>query len=81
MRYGFFDANITGYDENNLPVFDRAEDSEFFSSYFGAILADGIYSSPADGFAVSAGGGMSLSVSPGRCLIQGRFGWQGRPRC
>ena len=76
MRYGFFDANITGYDENNLPVFDRAEDSEFFSSYFGAILTDGIYSSPADGFAVSAGGGMSLSVSPGRCLIQGRFGWQ-----
>lgn len=76
MRYGFFDANITGYDENNLPVFDRAEDSEFFSGYFGAILTDGIYSSPADGFAVSAGGGMSLSVSPGRCLIQGRFGWQ-----
>ena len=75
MRYGFFDANITGYDENNMPVFDRAEDSEFFSSYFDAMLTDGVYPSPAGGFAVSAGGGMSLSVAPGRCLIQGRFGW------
>ena len=75
MRYGFFDANITGYDENNIPVFDRAEDSEFFSSYFDAILTDGVYPSPADGFMVSASGGLSLSVAPGRCLIRGRFGW------
>ena len=75
MRYGFFDAQITGYDANGLPTFDRAEDSAFFSSFFEAFLTDGIYTAPADGFAVRAAEGMTLSVAPGRCLIRGRFGW------
>lgn len=75
MRYGFFDANVTGYDENNMPIFDRAEDSEFFSEFFESFLSDGIYSSPANGFEVKPVAGMVVSVGVGRCLIQGRFGW------
>ena len=75
MRYGFFDANVTGYDDNNMPIFDRAEDSEFFSEFFESFLSDGIYSSPANGFEVKPAGGMVVSVGIGRCLIQGRFGW------
>lgn len=75
MRYGFFDANIVGYDENNMPIFDRAEDAEFFSEFFDSFLTDGIYSTPANGFKVTAGNGLSVNVAEGRCLIKGHFGW------
>ena len=75
MRYGFFDAQIIGYDGNGLPRYDRAENAEFFSEFFESFLDDGIYPTPANGFAVAPAGGMSVNVAAGRCLIRGRFGW------
>ena len=79
MRYGFFDAQIIGYDTNGVPRYDRAENSEFFAEFFESFLDDGIYPSPDNGFAVTPAGGMSVNVSAGRCLIQGRFGWAEQP--
>lgn len=34
IEYGFFDSEITGYDEEGLPVFDRAKSSEFFAEFW-----------------------------------------------
>lgn len=76
MRFGFFDANITGTDQNGMPIFDRAEDAEFFSKFMASMLKDGIYPSPTNGFEVTVDSGMTLAVAAGCCCIQGRFGWQ-----
>lgn len=75
MRFGFFDATITGYDENNMPLFDRAEDSAFFAEMLGTFLIDGIYTTKNRGFNVTRAGGMAIAVSEGECFIKGRFGW------
>lgn len=34
MRSGFFDSDIIGVDDEGLPIFDRAEDAEFYARYF-----------------------------------------------
>ena len=76
MRYGFFDAEISGYDENNLPIYDRAENAEFFAALLGAFIGTGVYAEPATTLQVTAATGMNLSIAPGKCWINGRFGWQ-----
>ena len=38
MRYGFFDAQIIGYDANGVPRYDRAENAEFFAEFFESFL-------------------------------------------
>lgn len=76
MRYGFFDAEISGYDENNLPIYDRAENAEFFAALLGAFIGTGVYAEPATTLQVTAATEMNLSIAPGKCWINGRFGWQ-----
>lgn len=75
MRFGFFDANITGTDQNGMPIFDRAENAEFFAKFMASMLKDGIYPTPTFGFEVTPDNGMTLQVAAGICCIQGRFGW------
>ena len=38
MRSGFFNSEIIGYDAENMPVFDRAEEASFFAKYFSQLL-------------------------------------------
>ena len=64
MRYGFFDSQITGYDQNNMPIFDRAENAEFFSKFMASFMTSGIYPTPTFGFEVTPDNGMTLQVSP-----------------
>lgn len=81
MRSGFFNSEITGYDENNMPIFDRAETAEFFAKFFHAFLTNGIYPNPSTNFqVVSRNGGMMTAVNPGLCLIEGYFGWEDEVR-
>ena len=74
MRSGFFNSEITGYDEYGLPTFDRAEDAEFLSIVYSSFFSTGVYGNPSDAFQVSADEGMNVKVNPGRCLITGYFG-------
>lgn len=81
MRSGFFNSEITGYDENNMPIFDRAETAEFFAKFFHAFLSNGVYPNPSTNFqVVSRNGGMMTAVNPGLCLIEGYFGWENEVR-
>lgn len=75
MRYGFFNSNITGYDANGLPVFDRAEDGIFLAKNIHALVSDGIFATPANSFQVTAGEDMTVVVAPGQAIIQGYYAW------
>lgn len=73
LRYGFFDSEITGYDKEGMPIFDRAESSDFLAMFISQIISDGVLANPADCFQVIAGEGMELKVRPGFGIIKGRF--------
>lgn len=75
MRYGFFDSEITGEDEEGQPIFDRAENAEFISKIFSALVTNGVYADPADNFVVRASSGMNITVKAGRGFVNGRFAW------
>ena len=73
LRYGYFDSEISGYDEEGMPIFDRAESSDFLAMFISKIISDGVLADPADCFQVVAGDGMNLIVRPGFGIIRGRF--------
>ena len=47
MRYGYFDSEITGVDENGMPIFVRAETSDLFRMLFANLVSNGVLASPA----------------------------------
>ncbi len=73
LRYGFFDSEITGYDEEGMPVFDRAESSDFLAAFISRIISSGVLAAPGNCFQVMADEGMKLKVMPGFGIIRGRF--------
>ncbi len=79
LRYGLFDSEIVGYDEEGMPKFDRAEDSDFFALFFASLISDGVLGDVSDRFQVVAGNGMQLGIRPGIGFIQGRFAYDKEP--
>lgn len=73
LRYGFFDSEITGYDEEGMPIFDRAESSDFLAMFISHIISDGVLAQPGDCFQVLAFEGMKLKIRPGFGIVKGRF--------
>ena len=73
LRYGFFDSEIVGYDEEGMPKFDRAESSDFLAMFISQIISDGVLAAPGDCFQVVASEGMMLKVRPGFGIVRGRF--------
>lgn len=73
LRYGYFDSEIIGYDEEDMPVFDRAESSDFTAMFLSCIISDGVLAQPGDCFQVVAHEGMHLRIRPGFGMIRGRF--------
>ena len=74
MRSGFFNSNITGYDEEGMPIFDRAEEASFFAEFFADFIGNGVYPNPSTGMQVIASTGMELIVQQGSCFINGYRG-------
>ena len=75
MRSGFFNSEITGYDSQNMPVYDRAEEASFFAKYFSQFIGNGVYNNPSTSMQVVADSDMTIQVSIGTCFINGYFGW------
>lgn len=67
MIYGIFDSVNTGTQDN--PVYDRTFDADYLSDLF-AFLSG---ASGVSGFAVAPGEGMTVTVTPGAGIINGRF--------
>lgn len=75
MRYGYFDSEITGVDENGMPIFDRAETSDLFRMLFASLVSNGVLATPGDCFQVVAGAGMTVRIRPGFAMIKGAFAY------
>lgn len=73
LRYGYFDSEIIGYDEEDMPIFDRAESSDFLAMFISRLVSDGVLGAPSDCFQVIAYDGMTLKVRPGFGIVRGRF--------
>lgn len=73
IEYGFFDSELSGYDDEGFPVFDRAKSSEFFADFWKRLVSDGVLGQPSDCFQVLSTGGMNISVRPGFGFIQGHY--------
>lgn len=71
MRSGFFNSNITGYDEVNNPIYDRAEEASFFAEFFAAFIGNGVYPNPSTGMQVVENSSLGVLVKPGKCFING----------
>lgn len=71
-----FDSEITGYNDDGSPIYDRAADSTILASMMHRFFADGIIRDDAGviGFEVTQTGSMVVNISPGFVIIQGRCG-------
>ena len=73
MLFYPFTSRVT-YDEQGLPLYDRAVDSAFLRNFYKAYWSDGVFYDPTTSFQVTAAGaGMALQVAPGKAQIQGAF--------
>lgn len=73
MRSYPFTSQVT-YDEQGLPLYDRAVDSEFLRKVFARYFSDGVFYKPTSALQVVADSGMQVKVNPGCCHIQGAIG-------
>ena len=79
LEYGYFDSEITGYDEEGMPIFDRAKTSDFMADFFSKLITSGVLADPADCFQVMAHTGMTVQIKPGYGFIKGRFAYDKDP--
>ncbi|MEG0164376.1 hypothetical protein [Anaerorhabdus sp.] len=80
MRSGFFNSDITGYTDKGVPIFDRAEDAEFFAKYYKTLFTNGVFPNPSTNLQVITTEGMNVKVTPGVCFVEGYFGWEDTDR-
>lgn len=69
-----FDSKADGYDADGYPVYDRAVGAYILRSTFAKFFTDGVFPSPGDGLAISAGTGLTVTVQPGIFIIKGAMG-------
>lgn len=68
-----FTSQVT-YDDQGLPLYDRAVDSKFLRKVYAQYWSDGVFYKPATALQVVADTGMQVAVEPGVCHIQGAMG-------
>ncbi len=74
FRFGYFDSDIIGVDEEGMPIFDRAETSDLLMLLFANLVSDGVLAFPSNCFMVrAAGSGLNLELDPGFGMIKGHF--------
>ena len=74
IRFGYFDSEIIGTDDEGMPIFDRAETSDLFALLFANLVSDGVLALPSNCFRVrAAGNGLNLELDPGFGMVKGHF--------
>ena len=74
LRFGYFDSDIIGIDDEGMPIFDRAESSDLFALLFANLVSDGVLALPPTCFRVrAAGSGLNLELDPGFGMVKGHF--------
>lgn len=69
-----FTSKKVGYDEDGMPLYDRAVDSEFLRKVYACYFSDGVFYDQSDRLQVVEDTGMQVKVSPGCVHIQGAIG-------
>lgn len=77
-----FNANITGYDDDGMPIFDRAIDALTQRQLTRLFYTNGVHAdnNGQTNFKVNAGTGMTVIVKPGSCCVEGVFGIEDEDR-
>lgn len=70
MKYFPFDSNITGYDNEGYPIYDRPADSSLLRGVISQFVSTGIFPTT-DCFKVEASEGMLVTVKSGSAVING----------
>lgn len=70
MKYFPFDSNITGYDSDGYPIYDRPADSSLLRGVISQFVSTGIFPTT-DCFKVEASEGMLITVKSGSAVING----------
>lgn len=70
----FFDSQIT-YDEDGSPIYDRPNTAAQLRKMFSSFLSNGVLGST-NNYQVVAKSGMSVTVQPGMCWIEGACGFE-----
>lgn len=74
FRFGYFDSEIIGIDDEGMPIFDRAELSDLFALLFASLVSDGVLALPNTCFKImAAGNGLNIERMPGFGMIKGHF--------
>ena len=71
---GMFDSTQTVETVGGFPRGDKAVDAEFFAKMISSFYKDGVLG--AAHFAVTAGEGLGIAVSPGVAWVRGYMAWQ-----
>ncbi len=80
LRYGYFDSDIIGVDDEGMPIFDRAELSDLFALLLASLVSDGVLALPSTCFKVqAAGNGLAIERLPGFGMIKGHFCYDDEP--
>lgn len=76
LRYGYFDSDIIGVDDEGMPIFDRAETSDLLCLLFAKLVSDGVLAQPKNCFQVlGTGNGMKVEIQPGFGMVKGHFAY------
>lgn len=78
---GFFDSTMVVDTVEGFPKGDKAVDAGFVADFVSTFFSDGVARDYGDAFRVTADGasGGVVTVGSGRCLIRGRFAYDGSP--
>lgn len=75
QRSGLFDSTEIVETIDGYPKGNRAETADFFAKYFSNFISNGIFAKPITNFQVTSSGGMTVSIKPGSCFINGYMAW------
>ena len=74
LRFGYFDSDIIGIDDEGMPIFDRAELSDLFCLLLASLVSDGVLALPDTCFKIrAAGNGLNIERMPGFGMVKGHF--------
>lgn len=77
IRSGLFDSTEITESAGGYPRGNHAETADFFASYFASFIGNGVFPREGGSFTVSPGTGLSVSVGPGKCFINGYYAVSG----
>lgn len=70
-----WDSVIEGFDQDSgFPLYDRSYTAEQLREVLMTFFSNGVFAEEPNAFTVKADEGMAVTVSPGRCFVQGDVG-------